>query len=104
MDIDIIQLLYNKKAVVLSEHFLDMLIKRGVTLSQVKAGIASGKVIEQYPDDYPHPSALILGYTNDGKPLHIVVGMGDDVIWFVTTYYPDSNIWESDYKTRRVRL
>ena len=32
----------------------------------------TGEIVEQYLDDTPYPSCLILGYTQSGKPLHLV--------------------------------
>jgi hypothetical protein len=60
----------------------------------------SGEIIEQYPDDYPYPSVLILGYS-DGKPLHVVTGVGGEKVWLITAYFPTLAQWENDYKTRK---
>jgi hypothetical protein len=32
----------------------------------------AGEIIEEYPDDTPYPSCLILGRTASGRSLHIV--------------------------------
>ena len=58
--------------------------------------IAKGEVIEDYPDDYPYPSCLILG-----EGIHIVAGIGDDMLWLITAYRPDLDQWSDDLKTRR---
>lgn len=39
-----------------------------------KNGIATGEIIEDYPDDFPNPSCLIFGYNVNGQILHIVAG------------------------------
>ena len=100
LNIEDIQALYNEKAVVLTQHFLDRIGKRGIALSDVKSAIVSGEIIEQYPGDYPHPSALILGYSGS-EPLHVVIGIGSGYAWLITSYRPDSEKWEADYKTRK---
>ena len=92
--------LYDKKAVVLTQHFLDKLEMRNIKLADIRTAIQSGDIIEQYPDDYPHPSCLILGYSGN-KPLHIVIGNSDDMLWLITAYFPDSDKWEDDNKTRK---
>ena len=97
-----IQALYDSNAIVLAQHFLDRIVKRGISFADVKSAVSVGEIIEQYPDDYPHPSALILGNTVDKKPLHVVVGVGGGFAWLITAYYPDLRKWENDYKTRRV--
>jgi len=101
LDIKDIQALYSKKAVVLTQHFLDRIRKRSIALQDVRAAVNNGEIIEQYPDDYPHPSALLLGYTVDSQPMHIVVGMGGGLVWLITAYYPDADTWEPDNKTRK---
>ena len=39
--------------------------------------------------------------SDEGTPLHIAVGVDDDIIWLLTAYKPTLDIWEADYKTRR---
>ena len=85
----------------MTQHFLDRIGKRSIELSDVKYAIAGGEIIEDYPDDYPHPSVLILGFS-DGMPLHVVIGVGGGFVWLITAYVPDSNKWETDNKTRKV--
>ena len=92
-----------EKAVVLTQHFLEKLEIRNIKLSDVKAAIMNGEIIEQYPDDYPHPSCLILGYS-ENKPLHIVIGNCKDVLWLITVYIPDIDKWEHDFKTRKAEI
>ena len=103
ININDIQVLYNN-AVVLTQHFIDRIGKRGIIFADVKSGINSGKIIEHYPDDYPHPSVLIFGYSTGNKPLHIVVGVGGGFVWLITAYYPDLEKWEDDFVTRKAGL
>ena len=35
---------------------------------EVYEAVLSGKVIENYPDDFPYPSCLIYGRTRKGRP------------------------------------
>ena len=60
-----------------------------------------GEIIEQYPNDFPFPSCLILGLSINGVYIHIVVSMNDDKIYLITAYVPNSDKWETDMKTRR---
>ncbi len=99
-DIETIRTMYRKWAVEPTLHFLYRIEKRRIKLSDIKNAILNGEIIEQVLDDYPNPSVLILGYTND-TPLHIAIGVDDDKLWLITAYYPTLNIWEADYKTRK---
>lgn len=60
-------------------------------------------MIERYPDDTPTPSYLILAFLNDGRPLHVVCGLGD-ILWFITAYWPNLDVWKEDFETRREKL
>lgn len=82
-------------------HAAKRLEQRGILVKDVLSCIHNGEIIEQYPDDYPYPSCLILGMTIAGKYIHVVVGSNMQTIWIVTAYYPDNSKWEDDYKTRK---
>ena len=91
----------NNNAIRWTEHIAVRLLKRRISRRQVIEAVLSGVIIEQYPNDYPYPSCLILGHDAGGAALHVVCGYGLDSIWMVTAYYPDLNEWEEDLKTRR---
>jgi hypothetical protein len=101
-DIESIQAMFDGNAVKFTEHFKTRLKERSIKFADVKYAILFGEIIEQCLDDQPLPSILILGYTNDGKPLHVVASVDDDLIFLVTAYLPSVDIWEADYKTRKV--
>lgn len=88
--------------VIITQHTLDRFRERGIKIADVFSAIADGEVIEQYPDDYPHPSCLILGSSSKALPMHIVCGTDNTKLWVITAYFPDSTRWEIDSKTRKV--
>jgi hypothetical protein len=61
----------------------------------------TGEIIEQYPNDYPYPSCLILGNKNTATPLHTVISCNGEKLWIITAYFPSSEKWMDDLKTRR---
>ena len=63
----------------------------------------SGEVIEDYPTDYPYPSCLIYGYTMDDKVLHVVAGTDDVNLYIIAAYFPNSEKFKEDLKTRKER-
>jgi hypothetical protein len=75
--------------------------ERGIYPSDIKHCIMDGEIIEQYPDDYPSPSCLILGHNVNGDYIHAVIGSDGEQLWFITAYKPSSEKWESDLKTRK---
>jgi len=101
INIDTIQALYSARSIYWTDHALKRLQERGIQRDDVKHCIMTGKIIEEYPYDYPFPSCLILGCTVDLKSLHVVVGMGNGLIWIISAYYPNPDEWNEDYSVRR---
>ena len=103
MEITDLQKLYENGSIRWTGHVLKRLMQRGIFQTSVIQAIRSGEIIEQYPDDYPYPSCLLLGTTEAGEALHVVCGIGEGEVWMITAYHPDPDEWESDLKTRRVK-
>lgn len=95
--------LYQNAAIKWSKHCLERMQERDINRADVKNCVMNGEIIEDYPDDYPHPSCLILGCTINNKPLHVVVGMDADNIYVITAYFPSIEKFENDFKIRRRR-
>jgi hypothetical protein len=84
-----------------SKHAVDQSIIRRIALHEIREAIASGEVIEDYPDDKYGPSCLILGYTDAGRPLHIQCSYPSrPLVKIVTLYEPNPELW-IDLRVRR---
>ena len=44
-----------------------------ISEEEVREAVLSGQIIKEYPEDRPHPSILVLGFTRNRRPIHIVV-------------------------------
>lgn len=86
-----------------TSHAVKRLMQRGIFQINVTQAIENGKIIEQYPDDYPYPSCLLLGTSEAGDAIHVVCGLGEGILWIITAYYPDPDEWETDLQTRRLK-
>lgn len=82
-------------------HAAKRLEQRGIKMADIITCIQNGKIIEQYPTDYPYPSCLILGLSVSNQYLHVVVGSNLETLWLITAYYPDAQKWEADFQTRK---
>jgi hypothetical protein len=64
--------------------------------------IESGEVLEEYPDDLPYPSRLIMGW-HEGCPLHVVIAYDSsekkEIV--ITVYEPDLDKWDQELKRRK---
>ena len=101
MNIEIVQNLYRTAKIKWSIHCLERMQERDINIDDVGNCIMSGEIIEDYPDDFPHPSCLIFGYVIHHKVLHTVVGYDDEVLHIITAYYPNTIKFMEDLKTRR---
>ena len=83
-------------------HAIQRMFQRGVTVEDVRQVLATGETIENYPDDTPYPSRLVLGWLRS-RPLHVVFAENKAMreIIVVTVYEPDPDRWDSDFRRRR---
>jgi len=77
---------------IVSNHARTRMFERNVSTEEIKNIIEKGEIIEQYPDDFPCPSVLILGTVNDNY-FHIVVAQCYDHVRIITVYEPDETKW-----------
>lgn len=90
------------RQVIFSGHALQRMFERGIPREDVVAAIGSGEIVEEYANDLPFPSGLVLGFA-DRMPLHVVVAVDleTESCYIVTVYSPDPVRWHGDLKTRR---
>ena len=101
MDIERINEICQKGSVKWTKHCLERMQERSILIEDVKNCITKGEIIEEYPDDFPNPSALIYGKTVNENVIHVVCGMNSDTVFVITAYYPNEETFEADLKTRR---
>jgi hypothetical protein len=85
-----------------SKHAVDQAILRNILVVELEEAIANrSEVIEDYPDDKYGPSCLILGFTANGRPLHVQCSYPSRPrIKIVTVYEPDPGLWH-DFRIRK---
>ena len=89
--------------IAITEHARIRLYERNINVDDIINGIDTGEIIKQYEDDKPLPSCLILGFSMKSQYIHIVVSCDTDFIYLITAYFPDPDLWESNFKVRRGR-
>ena len=92
---------FNEDKVLITNHASERFRQRNIRMKDIREGVLTGEIIEQYPEDYPFPSCLILGYTCDKRPIHIVMSDEGSGSRIITAYIPDFEKWEADLKTRK---
>lgn len=99
-DLEQLRIHFIAKAYLLTAHASDRAAERGIVSTEIETAIASGEVIEDYPNDKYGPSCLILGQSATGRMLHIQVSYQLSVK-VITVYEPSPNEWEKDLRTRK---
>ena len=101
IDINILREYFDKDAVFVTEHAAERYRQREIKTVDVRMAVKSGEIIEQYPNDYPFPSCLILGRDGKGRTLHVCMSDEGSCAGIITAYCPDMTSWNEDLKTRR---
>ncbi len=85
-----------------SKHAVDQSIWRSIQVQELKEAIATGQLIEDYPDDKYGPSCLISGSTQANRPIHVQCSYPSrPLIKIITIYEPDLKRWSNGLTTRR---
>lgn len=84
-----------------SQHAFRRAVERNISELEIRQAGGTVEVIEDYPDDKYSPSALLLGFTAGGRPLHIQISFDDGPLAkIITIYQPDPREW-IDHRLRR---
>jgi hypothetical protein len=59
-----------------------------LTIKEIEEALLSGKIIEFYEDTGRGDSCLIAGFTDAGKPVHVVCGKRGEQLVIITVYIP----------------
>ena len=81
-------------------HARQSMFTRSISDECVEHIIHDGKVIEDYPNAFPFPAKLLLGWCN-GRPIHVaaVEDHRKYQVIVITAYEPTLDRWELDMKT-----
>jgi hypothetical protein len=78
------------------------MFERNVSTRNVSQALQSGETIEDYSNEMPEPSRLILAFSGR-RPLHVVISENRNAneMTVITVYIPDAVKWHQDFKSRR---
>jgi hypothetical protein len=85
----------------LTRHALKRVVERNISRQEIMDTGKNAIIIEDYPDDKYTPSCLLLGFTQENRPLHIQTSRLDSPrTTIITLYEPNENEW-INYSQRR---
>lgn len=79
----------------ITDHADEEANNEGIPLMETLESISTAEIIEQYPDDKPYPSCLILSKLESGDLIHTVWAFNGatNSSVLITTYRPDPGRW-----------
>lgn len=69
-----------------------------LTIGEIEEAIFNGRILEHYEDTGRGESCLLAGFSNNGKPIHLVCGQRKDWLVIVTVYIPTPPKFKSAYE------
>ena len=103
LDIEALRAAASAEQWAMSHHARIRAGKRHIGDVELVQALSAGEVLENYPDDPRGPSALVLGHTDDGRPIHAVCALDlCGTLLIVTVYEPEPPHW-IDERTRGER-
>lgn len=67
-------------------------------IEEVEEVLLLGRILEQYEDTGRGKSCLVVGFTNAGKPIHVVCGARGGLLVVVTVYIPCPPKFKTPYE------
>jgi hypothetical protein len=84
-----------------TQHAQQEMVEEDITLDEVLQAIATGQIVEHYPEHRRGACCLLSGLARQSRPLHIVCTTALPVLIIITVYEPKSPKWETPTQRRR---
>ncbi len=101
MDIEDLIVAIRTSQIRITDHADEEAVDDALTFDEIYFSVMHGEIIEEYPDDKPYPSCLVMGKNFAGDPIHSVWAYNSGNGWavLITVYRPDPAGW-IDWKVR----
>ena len=85
-----------------SLHAFKRIVERNISEVEIRETARNAEVIEGYPNDKYSPSCLVLGFSENSRPIHLQICYSTpEMLKVITIYEPDEEEW-IDFRIRRV--
>lgn len=81
-------------------HAHQEMVEEGISYEEVLQAIASGQILENYPQHKRGPCCLLGGVTQTGRPLHVVCTTNQPMLIIITVYEPRPPKWVTPTQRR----
>ena len=100
LDIAALRKAVEENRYLITQHAQQRMGLRKVTHADIKYVVARGDVIEQYPDNQPHPKALFMTHV-DGQPLYVSCAFDRSYAYIITVHRYDTERWLDPWTRRK---
>jgi hypothetical protein len=91
----------NVENIRITQHAQQEMAEENITLDEVLEAIATGQVLENYPEHRRGACCLLNGLTQNGRSLHIVCTTARPILIIITVYEPVPPKWITPTQRRR---
>lgn len=81
-----------------SEHGDQERQNDNLTFKEIEEALLTGRILEHYEDTGRGESCLVVGFTQLGKPIHVVCGTRRDWLVIITVYVPRPPKFKTPYE------
>ena len=83
----------NAENIRVTQHAQQEMAEEDITLNQVLEAIATGQILENYPEHRRGACCLLYGLTRSNRPLHVVCTTTQPILIVITVYEPRLPKW-----------
>jgi hypothetical protein len=77
----------------ITPHGQQEMVEEAITLDPLLQALRSCQILEDYPEHLRGACCLVLGYTEAGRPLHVVCTTSLPTLVIITVYEPQPPRW-----------
>jgi hypothetical protein len=77
----------------ITQHAQQEMVEENIIIDEVLEAIATGEILEDYPEHRRGACCLLYGSTRNDRPLHIVCTTARPVLIIITAYEPKPSKW-----------
>jgi hypothetical protein len=86
--------------ILVTQHAQQEMAEEAITLDEVLEAIATGQILENYPEHRRGACCLLNGVSKKDRPLHIVCTTTQPALIIITVYEPKPPKWTTPTKRR----
>jgi hypothetical protein len=100
LDIAALRQAVQENRYLITQHAQQRMGSRKITHNDMKYVVAAGDVVEQYPDNQPHPKALFMADVR-GEPIYVSCAFDGSYAYIITVHRYDPTRWVDPWTRRK---